>query len=138
MTRLQCEELLPAIKHFAEGGSLWADEELGWSKQKEVYFNEYMVENIIEDKHFEARKAFALGGEVECRYKNTNNPWVMDIRPTWKSDFEYRPKSKEPVYEWQWLFKVNESRYALAGDFYSEVAAELGWIKFEPSKRVKQ
>ena len=48
---------------------------------------------ILKDKHFNARKAFALSKPIECRNKNTE--WGHVTQPGWFCD-EYR-EIKEPV-----------------------------------------
>ncbi len=141
MTREQAKLLSPVIKYFADGGNLWCyTTQREWIKQSEVLlFQNYA--NIIEDKHFEARKAFALGEDIEKRAKyqdNSTGKWYTDINPTWNNiSYEYRPKPKEPVYEWQWIFKRNKSEYGMSSGFYSVIAEELDWVKFEPSKRIR-
>jgi len=69
LSREQAEELKEAINFFAHGGELYGMNDEGvWFSQNEVKINsENPVSNVIYDKHFEARKAFALGLEVEWR-----------------------------------------------------------------------
>ena len=138
MTREQAKELLPAITHFANGGELVScrtDEE--WFEQSQVYINtEHLYcSNIIEDKHFEARKAFALGEEVEQMKWDTCNWGEFE---QFHENGKYRVKPKE-VYEWQWYYKRETDEFIrLTYTFSTEQNAEKGWVKFEPSKRLRK
>ena len=121
MTRTKAKELLPAITHFAKGGDLWwcdTEEPLSpnsWKKQ--IIFgcnNEYKIMNIIEDKHLEARKAYALGKDIETSTFGESWEVVTDESALWTAKY-YRPKPKE-VYECQWLLKYkNKDSYELTG-----------------------
>ena len=141
MNREQAKELLPAITHFANGGDLWYCENIikssvmTWHKQSEVWVGKTgcHINNIIEDKHFEARKAEALGEEVEVQMPN--NSWYIDDSPSWYSDATYRPK--KPVYAWQWINIVNGKIAGITAELL-EKEPYPGWIKFEPSKRVRK
>ncbi len=141
MNREETKKLLPAITHFADGGNLWR-----YNNRLEKWECQTTVEqlnkesNIIEDKHFESRKAFALGEEIEKRIKyqdDTDGQWNVTHYPTWNNiSYEYRPKSEKPVYEWQWIYKINKI-YHLTDIFYTEEEANDG-SKFEPSKRIRK
>jgi len=133
MTRKEAKTLLPAITHFANDGELWAIHLKKWYKQSEVHLHQNDKNNIIKDKHFEARKADALGEDVEMFYMGV---WDTNINPQWKDEFEYRPKSKE-VYEWQFIFQ-EEGVYRITDLFYLEGYSPRGWTKFEPSKRLRK
>ncbi len=136
MNRKQAKELLPAIKHFANGGNLWR-----YNNRLEEWESQTIIEplnkesNIIEDKHFEARKAFALGEEIEL-FKEVRG-WYKCDNPSWIQSVKYRPKPKE-VYEWQRLYKKDKGRYGITDEFFSEVDEGLDWTKFEPSKRIRK
>ena len=140
MNRKQAKELLPALTHFANGGNLWyrlnAINE--WYKQEVLYITDTKyIQNIIEDKHFESRKAFALGEEIETRYPE--GEWYIALTPWFDNFKEYRPKPKEPTYEWQYnsYNKMSES-WTLTEKFFPDEPNCNRWIKFEPSKRIKK
>ena len=95
MTREECKELLPIIEHFAHGGNIWqySTAHNKWYKQNYIYPDDISRPTVIEDKHFETRKAYALGEEVQVRQGND----FSDIRvPLWeqREGSEYRPKPK--------------------------------------------
>ncbi len=141
MNRKQAKELLPAIKHFADGGNLWR-----YNNRLEEWESQTIIEplnkesNIIEDKHFEARKAFALGEEIEYeKYTYGVKTWVLRDNDSWFWSVDYRPKPKEPVYEWQW-YTVNSDKticltlhHCIEKDMNSKM-----WTKFKPSKRIRK
>ena len=138
MNREQTKELLPAITHFAKGGELVScrtDEE--WFEQSQVYIDtEHLYcSNIIKDQHFEARKAYALGGEVEC-FDKGDNTWFTISELFWLENVEYRPKPKE-VYEWQWYFQENDGEFKLTPFWVEDMHNTHKWTKFEPSKRIR-
>jgi len=134
MTRSETEKLLPALKHFANGGKLWYYENEQWREQTEILFGKY-PRNIIEDKHFEARKANALGEKVECKSIICDSTWRYVSSPSWKNDYAYRPKPKE-VYEWQWILLTDGFISDKTLAYHSEYVN--GWVKFEPSKRLRK
>jgi len=145
MTRKQTLELLPIITHFANGGELWyCNTEQGvWEIQTLLFENSTVACNIMEDKHFEARKAHALGEEIE--YLSCDGNWLTDKTPAWLMD-EYRPKPKEPIYEWQWI--INDSCYEktygpfeITDEYFTEEPCfqfHNAVEKLEISKRIKQ
>ena len=137
MTRAEAIELQEAFNHFADGGELWYCNTVDWLKQTalDTKKTKYTT-NIIEDKHFEARKAHALGKEVDIYYVN-GNKWVTIEHPTWLDNSKYRPKPND-VYEWFWLMKLPNG-YTTVGYATEELAAQYkDWEKFEPSKRIKK
>ena len=145
MNRKQARELLPAIQHFAKGENLWAYDGKRWFKQTSIYLTHgYKTSNIIEDRHFEARKHFALGGKIQVL--DADGEWSDIVTETcvFCKDCEYRPKPKEPVYEWQWWYFIPDlNRFQLSIDFYTEEEDKsripsTSWTKFEPSKRVRK
>ncbi len=138
MNRKETKKLLPAITHFASGGDLWWYDihKKIWRKQDGVFYTKDESCNIIEDKHFESRKAFALGEEIEYeKYTYGVKTWVLRDNDSWFWSVDYRPKPKE-VYEWQWTYKINKT-YHLTDIFYTEKEAN-DWVKFEPSKRIRK
>ena len=140
MTRKQAKELLPAIQHFANGGELWWCDGPSnvWNKQIGLFIDKpYKAYNIIEDQHFEARKHYALCGEVEILTNKYTNEWQIVTHPQWGTHREYRPKPKE-VYEWQYTyFQRLVGRWDITEEYYT-VPESGGWVKFEPSKRLRK
>ena len=60
----------------------------------------------------------------------------MVSTPTW-TKLEYRPKPKE-VYEWQYTyFQRLVGRWDITEEYYT-VPESSGWVKFEPSKRLRK
>ncbi len=92
MTQENAKKWLPELIHFANGGTLWGySSNHQWFKYKNPLVNINFKDEIIiiEDKHFEARKAFALGDPIEWSDKYT--PWTITENPTWKR-IQYRAK----------------------------------------------
>jgi len=138
MDRNQAKELLPAITHFANGGELWSYEGGRWNCQVGVNFNNYSFPiNVIQDKHFEARKAHALGEGIEYDNGTEIEEWRICYKPYWLKDTKYRPKPKE-VYEWQWYFQENDGEFKLTPFWVEDMCNTHKWTKFEPSKRLKK
>jgi hypothetical protein len=151
MTRGKTKELLPAITHFANGGNLWyyslIHEE--WELQTELRHTEkFAYCNVIEDEFFEVRKAFALGEEVESRNEIVScqgqipkqyGAWHKDENPMWLKNAEYRIKSKEPLYEWQYYSYSRKKREWYLTKYFTEDEIDIFdcMVKFEPSKRVR-
>ena len=146
MTRKQAKKLSLAIQHFAKGNDLYyysrVDEK--WYKQDIIITSGGVpeIQNIIKDKHFEARKHFSLGGEIEYLAIGNNGNWYpCGGTMQWIDDLEYRPKSKEPVYEVLWYTYVEEGieKWFLPNDYhlYGKIP-EKDWFKFEPSKRIQK
>ncbi len=90
MTRKQAKQWLPEITHWTNGGNLWNYEFGRWQKMEAPAFRTKMY--IIEDEHFEARKAYALGEPIEWSDKHTS--WTLVENPTWKR-IQYRPRPKK-------------------------------------------
>ena len=94
---------------------------------------------VIDDKHIEARKAFALGEEIEFNQCET---WITTGNPTWKAD-EYRPKPKEPIYDYHFTFRRGDKWHISIGRWQG-VKEAMHFItgeditRFEPSKRLKK
>ena len=91
------------------GYQKWEIEIKAWAEGTEVYFYDDMSNNwvnikdpdwlehsiyVIKDKHFEARKAFALGKPIECRSKSTE--WGQVMIPAWICD-EYREMEESEI-----------------------------------------
>ena len=72
------------------------------------------IKIVIKDKHFEARKAYALGEEIECRNTGEHNWLTLLENPCWLDECEYRPKPKTKTIvleEWYTLREVEEDFY---------------------------
>ena len=98
MTQKLINDLLPAITHWAKGGKLWYyDDMLGWTEYNSANTPTFNTSDkkcyIIEDNHFEARKAFAFGESIEERY-NEYYEWIEVKKPLWTIGEQYRSKSK--------------------------------------------
>ena len=87
-------------------GNLWWYYEIDkkWIKQNKILLEIHKTNNIIEDKYFELRKAFALDEIIQLQMQKGH--WVdCDEEPSWCFSIEdYRIKPKEPVYEWQYTY----------------------------------
>jgi len=142
MTKNQAIELLPAIKHFAEGGNLYyySMVDRKWYAQDVVIISGGASElcNVIEDKHFEGRKSFALGEKVEARRLDIEGQTFYDaITPTWDNKYEYRPKPKD-IHEWYCMTKLHDGSYTGIGYFTARDIELRNMFRYEPSKRIKQ
>ena len=133
MNREQLKELLPAIQHYVSGGDLWMYEYgTTWVKQQGFIYTTGDLNNIIEDKNFEARKVFALGGEIQ--WKSEKGNWV-NINPEPWLDAEYRVKP-ENVYEYIWYQELGNGDIRFT-EFHTTQMNPEYWKKFKPSKKVK-
>ena len=97
MTIERIKKYLPQMIALSEGKTLWGySGNKGWFKYKNPLTNFDFKDEIIviEDKHFEARKAFALGEPIECLV-TSDNQWSDNSNPMWSHNVKYRPKSKE-------------------------------------------
>jgi len=143
MTRAETIDLQDAFNHFADGGELWFYASKEWKIQKEFFHNNFSKHNIIEDKHFEARKAHALGQPIELSY---NGIWItledMSFPPRWDPEWDYRPKQPEPEYEWYYLIVTADSNYNGIGYFTEDEISERSTfseiLKVEESKRIRK
>jgi len=154
MTKEQTKELLPAITHFANGGNLWVYRDKKWQKQYNLLMDRTNMKicNIIEDRHFEARKAFALGEEIENQYGGTyrmkNGLFFSHSAylPFCKENIDrmdYKINFKEPVYEHQWVIRRNRDGYLKTTGHVtdSEFICNNAWqaiYKIPESKRIKK
>ncbi|MCD6435991.1 MAG: hypothetical protein J7L15_06340, partial [Clostridiales bacterium] len=100
MTRVNAKRWLPEITHWANGGELYVYDPFDgiWNVKLAQTFKTDQT-YVIKDKHFEARKAFALGEEVEMYCPSKWVGWVKTHdNMLWNDDWEYRPKPKSK--EW--------------------------------------
>lgn len=111
MNRKQVKHNLKAMEFWGNGGNLWFYRDGGWfiyTLDDIPFTSTERTHFIIEDKHFEARKAFALGMPIEISL-NGNQPWQRSTSPSWREYNEYQPKPNEwfdnihkPVLCWVW------------------------------------
>lgn len=97
MTKQDIKQWLPEITHWANGGNLWRYINRTWCLFDSVELhisNLTCFPTVIEDKHFEARKAFALGEPIKWAY-NDSDEWYSAEKPSWSMSSKYRPKKKE-------------------------------------------
>ena len=147
MTREKLKEFFPALEHFLHGGNLWSynTEDKKWYLQSEFYTRSKgdYIDNIIEDNFFEARKAYALGEEIEQQVYGTPI-WHKIKNPLWNSSDNYRPA---PIYEWQYIIKPHKnSNYYDTTSYHTEKemqkkyeACKYFFIeKYERSKRIRK
>ena len=104
MTREQAKRWLKEIEWWGNGGNLWDYDfpKKRWIKWniEDIYFNSnHPATYIIEDEHFEARKAWALGEPIQYRRKISDGEWKTmqpgNDEPGWHDDYEYRVKRSE-------------------------------------------
>ena len=87
MNREQAKKWCKEITHWGNGGKLWYYMDKKWHIYKGTLFMLYHKDHyIIDDKHFEARKHFALDGKVGIKVDGD----IVDIAdPTWVADEYY-------------------------------------------------
>ena len=146
MTLKELRGMYPEITHMVNGGDLWYYSAAGerWCVQTNFITPKergtIKIYNIIEDEHFEARKAYALGKDLEFCSKECG-VWTDITNPVWMSDRKYRKKKAKPIYEWLWYYKnsVKDGVFDL-GTVYctrDEVTNPI-LKKFKPSKRIRK
>ena len=98
MTKEKAGEVSKLLKFWADGGTLWTlspnDRCFKIKYDMSVSFIESEV-LIMEDAHFEARKAFALGEELECRVIGTSRWLPEGAFDLWRDNCAYRAKPQE-------------------------------------------
>ena len=93
MNREQIKKWLPEITAYSEGKNIWQYDGEVWVLREHPAFI-LRKEYVIEDKHFKARKAHALGEPIEF-IDNSGIPQTVDSNIAWSQDVVYRPKKKE-------------------------------------------
>jgi len=88
-------EMSKLLKFWGNGGTIWGfSSNDSWFKVKDymdISLSKYVY--VIEDKHFEARKAFAEGKRLQYRNSITGT-WIILDKPTWTQKY-YREKPTE-------------------------------------------
>ncbi len=98
MNRKHVKRWLPEITHWANGGELWFYQDKEWIKYDGGFISTSKCAYVIEDKHFEARKAHSLGEPIEVNLTlSGTTPWTISKFPVWSDMYNYRPKKKK---EW--------------------------------------
>lgn len=87
MNREQAKRWRKEITHWAIGGDLWYyDDELElwhYYKKSILFTGTDLYSYIIEDKHFEARKHFALGGRIGIKDSLSCDDILEITKPAW-------------------------------------------------------
>ena len=101
MNRENAKRWEKEIAFWGNGGNLWfLSHNNKWSKYiivTPMFDTKDQTAFVMEDQHFEARKAFALGEPIEWADKATD--WTITESPTWERIL-YRPKPKPKPEEW--------------------------------------
>ncbi len=95
MNSKQANRWIEEITFWANGGELWFLGAGGTWRQRTSDFSFcYTIASsyVIKDKHFEARKADALGEAVE--YMSAEHIWEKATNPSWSDNLDYRAKPK--------------------------------------------
>ena len=97
MEREQIKKWLPEMIAYSKGEEILWLSTLG--KWYEVETPDFYIGSIyvINDKHVEARKAFALGEPIE--FQTPSGLWHNTQNPKWIDDITYRPKKEEWWYD---------------------------------------
>ena len=66
----------------------------------------------------------------------------QDYQVAYKPE-DWRIKPEEPVYEWQWvMFSEKYNKHYMTDRFYANkweiLSNRDGWVKYEPSKRIRR
>jgi len=103
MNRKRMRQLLPAMKFWAQGGTLHHYDFIDdtWKEMKDdINFLDVGPTYIMEDGHFEARKAHVMGEYLE--YPTCGNGWIKTTEPDWTAE-TYRLSSDNefnyPIYK---------------------------------------
>lgn len=149
MNREQARYNLPAIIHWANGGNLWYYSNGSWHKHHDNemgFMSSDRTHCIIEDKHFEARKAHALGKPIQCKHLESIGWSDVGGDVKFSDRYEYRVKPTL-VKKYQWVlehkgkktFKLTDRYYATEEEV-EECVNTTFWIiigKFQRSEIVE-
>jgi len=155
MTVKELKILYPATTHMVNGGNLWyySAVDKKWYVQTNFIMPKERgtieIYNIIEDKHFEARKAYALGKEIEVLNGLTSSrTWAIVHGPAWEDNSVYREvstgkksKKPKPVHEWLWYYEssTTDGGFRLGTTYYTkDEVTNHAFKKFKPSKRIRK
>ena len=108
--------------HWVNGGEVyytsihWTDDtwyKINPTENDSIWEDDFLL-YVIKDKHFEARKAHALGEEIEHRNRKSalTLEWTICKNPLWYEFAEYRPKPKKKktiVFEEWVIYFTNEN-----------------------------
>ena len=97
MTRLDAVKWKPLIDDWVNGAELWYLYTTGeWVKVEEIFFETLDdIKIVVKDEHFEARKAYAVGLDIEMM-QDFNGKWEPCDNPNWEDkETEFRVKSNE-------------------------------------------
>ena len=139
MNREETRKWFKELEAFAQGEELYTYNE----HSKEWYhvvgsgFNLTDI-IVIQDEHFEARKAYALGEDIECRDNGISGWSKVLSEPFWSKGVSYRPKGaaweayatqENPILCWVWTDDKDEGKYA-ARVCYIDMNTDRNW-KYE-------
>ena len=139
------------IKYWAEHPDetkVWwrGIDDIDWmSSDKPLWTDRHIY--IVDDQWAELRKAQADGKQLQfCIYDEWTDSTLTlgEIRSAMSGVVsDWRIKQKEPVYEWQWIFKdIDKDKYYMTTCFYTEKGINADFKqkpieRYEPSKRKK-
>ena len=100
MTRENINRWMEEIKYYGSGGTLYTyiDFQNAWVQiEGSISFTgTEKFSYVMEDEHFEQRKAYALGKTIQTM--NFQGDWQdVPIEPRWSSNTVYRVKPKSAV-----------------------------------------
>ena len=95
---------------------------------------------MTKHKWYKEIVAWAGGATIECFYEGC---WDLDSNPDWNDeDYKFRIKPKEPVYEYQFIYKIKGSDLFWITSFHykslencSENSSHIPIEPYLPSKR---
>ena len=105
MNKEVIKKYIAEFNYWLNGGEVFAHTDMGWININDSKWNwEDDIPYVIKDKHFEARKAYALGEEIEYKCYNTNYKWepIKDPQFIYEAEYRTKPKNKTIVLE-EWL-----------------------------------
>ena len=91
MTREEIKRWLPEMIAFSEGKELLLLDNDEWLP---IRYPQFSIDGVyvINDKHVESRKAFALGKPILVTSAKKHN-WVSEPNPTWEDNHFYKPET---------------------------------------------
>jgi hypothetical protein len=97
-------------------------------------------EKFVARIHHNGKATYIGTFETDIEASNAYDKFIDDNNLEHTKN-EYRPKPKEPVYEWQFTTTLGAYDYVMSDKHYrsaNEIPGHATWTKFEPSKRVRQ